>query len=344
MMQLPYFKDVAHPQYVCRLRKSIYGLRQASRVWNQRFTSFLVAHNLVATHQDPCVYKSTTAPLILLAIFVDDGLIASSNHAHTDPILHEMNDVFQVRVDEPDTFVGLRITRNRALHSIFLDQTRYVERLLAKFGYTDIHPVQVPADPTARLSLYMDHDKQPGIAPDTTFLFRALLGSTAFPVLGTRPDIAFAISNVARFAHQPTKSHCTTLKKFSVTSKAQKNLEFLLVLMLTFIASQCTAMQTTPWIWKTENLATVCHLKLITALLPGSRGNNPVQRLLPRRPNTSPLTLPPKNSFGNADSSTNWGFLNANLLYSTPTINLLSVSSTILSNINIRSTSMSLIM
>jgi hypothetical protein len=213
MIQPPYFEDATYPRHVCRLQKSIYGLRQASRIWNKRFTSFLTKYNLIATHQDPCVYRSTTVPLILMAIFVDDGLIASSSRAYTDPILQEMNDVFQIRIDEPDTFVGLRITKNRGLRSIFLDQTRYVEHLLAKYGYSDVHPVQVPADPTARLSLHMDHDKQPATDPASNFPFRALLGSTAFPALGTRPDIAFVVSNVARFAHQPTKSHCTALKK-----------------------------------------------------------------------------------------------------------------------------------
>jgi hypothetical protein len=189
---------------------------------NKHFTSFLAKHNLVATHQDPCIYRSTIAPLILLAIFVDDGLIASSSRVHTDPILQEMDDVFQVRIDKPDTFVGLRITRNRAMRTIFLDQIRYVERLLTKYGYADVHPVQVPADPTARLFLYMDHDKLPGTIPDSNFPFRALLGSTAFPALGTRPDIAFAVNNVARFAHQPTKSHCTALKKILCYLKGTK--------------------------------------------------------------------------------------------------------------------------
>jgi hypothetical protein len=52
-----------------------------------------------------------------------------------------MDDIFKIRVDNPDTFVGLRISCNRTLKSIFLDQTRYVERLLAKFNYEDAHPM-----------------------------------------------------------------------------------------------------------------------------------------------------------------------------------------------------------
>jgi hypothetical protein len=220
MIQPPYFEDVTRPHHVCRLRKSLYGLRQASRVWNRRFTQFLANHNLVATHQDPCVYKSTTQPTILLAIFVDDGLIASTGYMYTDPILQEMDDVFKVRVDEPDTFVGLRISRNRAQRSIFIDQTRYVERLLSKYGYSEAHPVQVPADPNLRLSLYMDHD--PIDAQTSIFPYKELLGSVAFSALGTRPDIAFAVSNCARFSHKPTKSHCTALKKIACYLKGTK--------------------------------------------------------------------------------------------------------------------------
>jgi hypothetical protein len=130
-----------------------------------------------------------------------------------------MNDVFKVRIDEPDTFVGLRITRNRIQCSIFIDQTRYVERLLTKYGYFDAHLAQVPADPNLKLSLYMDHD--PVDAP-TTFPYKELLGSVAFSALGTRLDIAFAVNNCARFSHKPTKSHCATLKKIVCYLKGTK--------------------------------------------------------------------------------------------------------------------------
>jgi hypothetical protein len=78
MVQPPYFEDATRPNHVYRLRKSIYRLRQASRVWNRRFTEFLAKHHLVATPHDPCVYRSTIQSPILLAIFVDDGLIAST--------------------------------------------------------------------------------------------------------------------------------------------------------------------------------------------------------------------------------------------------------------------------
>jgi muramidase (phage lysozyme) len=220
MIQPPYFEDSTQPTHVCHLKKSLYGLRQASRVWNRHFTTFLAKHHFVATPQDPCLYKTTTAPVILLAIFVDDGLIASSNRADFNPILTEMDDVFKVRIDEPDTFVGLRITRNCHLRSIFLDQTRYVERLLNKYGYTDAHPAQIPADPNVRLSLHMDTDTVTETA--SNFPYKNLLGSTTFAALETRPDIAFAISSVSRFSHKPIASHRSALKKIFSHLKGTK--------------------------------------------------------------------------------------------------------------------------
>jgi hypothetical protein len=62
MLQPPYFEDLNLPTHVCHLKKSLYGLRQASCVWNRRFTAFLAKHHLITTHQDPYIYRTTTGP------------------------------------------------------------------------------------------------------------------------------------------------------------------------------------------------------------------------------------------------------------------------------------------
>ena len=104
--------------------------------------------------------------------------------------------------------------------SIFLDQNQYVDRLLKRYRYTNVHSVQIPPDPNLKLHIDMDHDKS--ASKEVEFLYKQLLDSVAFAALGTRLDIANAISSCARFNHCYTRSHCTALKKVVCYLKATK--------------------------------------------------------------------------------------------------------------------------
>lgn len=65
---------------VCLLRKSLYGLKQASRTWNEKFTKFLKAYELDVSSADPCVFISNkNGKKIVLGLFIDDGLIAATD-------------------------------------------------------------------------------------------------------------------------------------------------------------------------------------------------------------------------------------------------------------------------
>jgi hypothetical protein len=120
-MQQPIgYKDPAHSQRVCRLHKSLYGLRQASRVWNSTFTDFL-KHNLKPTTKDPCVYVSSDQPRVILLIFVDDGLICCADPKRISHILRQMNGTFQVKDGDPDVYIGLCIRHDRANHTLSVD-------------------------------------------------------------------------------------------------------------------------------------------------------------------------------------------------------------------------------
>lgn len=215
MIQPPYFEDNNNPQRVCKPQKSIYGLRQASRVWNHPFHQFLMKHNLQSTDADPCIYVSNKDPVILLAIFVDDGLVAAQNKSSISLILDEMNDVFQVRQNEPDTYVGLHITRNRPMRSIFLDQTQYVDCLLKRYSYTNLHPVQIPADPNLKLYIGMDHDTLEN--QETTFSTNSywavsLLLHWAYVQISHMPSAAVPDSTTATPDRtvQPSRKLCAT--------------------------------------------------------------------------------------------------------------------------------------
>jgi hypothetical protein len=63
---------------VCRLQRSLYGLKQASRNWNKKFDSFIVKYGFTRGVADPCVYyQKDDQNITIMAIWVDDGLLCS---------------------------------------------------------------------------------------------------------------------------------------------------------------------------------------------------------------------------------------------------------------------------
>jgi hypothetical protein len=71
-------------QEVCRLVKSIYGLKQAFRVWNIKFNEFIIKFGLTRSQADPCIYYrhlrlgEADEELTIFILYVDDGLILSN--------------------------------------------------------------------------------------------------------------------------------------------------------------------------------------------------------------------------------------------------------------------------
>ena len=123
---------------VCKLNRSLYGLKQASRAWNQKFHGFLTKFGFIRSSADSCVYvKSEESSLTLIAIWVDDGLICSSDMNKLDSVVEYLSQNFEMTCGPVDCFVGIRITRDRFKKTIHLSQENYIARLLEKFSLSD---------------------------------------------------------------------------------------------------------------------------------------------------------------------------------------------------------------
>jgi hypothetical protein len=97
---------------VCRLNKGIYGICQASRIWNQLLHTTLIRFGLSQSTADPCVYhRITSDSYLVIAIWVDDGLVAGHNLAVVDQFISYLNTQFEIKTAAPGLFVGMIITR-----------------------------------------------------------------------------------------------------------------------------------------------------------------------------------------------------------------------------------------
>lgn len=166
---------------VCKLKKSLYGLKQASRCWNNKFKHFITIFGFIACKSDPCVFVSNKDnQLIILAIHVDDGLIAGVNMKCVDSVTQHLGQHFEIKTMAVKCFLGLEIEKCK--NGIFVHQTAYARRVLTKFRMENYVPVCVPSDPNQNLNSFDDSER-------STYPYRELVGSLMYLSVATRPDI-----------------------------------------------------------------------------------------------------------------------------------------------------------
>ena len=140
---------------VCILKKSIYGLKQASRQWYLKFHSVVTSYGFVENKVDQCIYcKVSGRKFIFLILYVDDILLASSDLG----LLHETKRMLSNNFDMKDlgeaSFVlGIEIHRNRSCRLLGLSQRAYVDRVLERFNMQLCKPRIAPVCKGDKLSL-----------------------------------------------------------------------------------------------------------------------------------------------------------------------------------------------
>ncbi|UYV67744.1 hypothetical protein LAZ67_5001856 [Cordylochernes scorpioides] len=195
-----------------RLHKSLYGLKQSFRNWNKKFTNFLYSHNFKTSDADPCIFIGThNDSNVILALYVDDGIILSKDKEAIAIIMDELEHAFEITSGSVNFFVGLQIEQTEDRASIFIHQSSYIDKILSKFNMADCIPASVPMDPSVILT------KQDCPTPEQKekmpkFPFREAVGSLMFASCVSRPDITYAVSQVSKFLEYPGPAHCTTVK------------------------------------------------------------------------------------------------------------------------------------
>ena len=188
---------------VCRLIKSLYGLKQAPRNWNKKFDSFLKRFDLQQAMVDKCLYYTKDRSM-LLAIYVDDGLVASTSKSQLDKLLKYLMANFEMKVMNCEAYLGFKIVRDRKARTLTLLQSHYVDKILERFGMMDCKVASTPEEVGSKF------DQSPQLPTENKF--KELVGSLLYLVTCTRPDIAHAVS-VASRTSEPTQAHWNALKR-----------------------------------------------------------------------------------------------------------------------------------
>ena len=193
-----------------KLNKSLYGLKQAPRCWNKRFHNFLTQFDFQECHADKCTYRGTVSKeTVFLAHFVDDGLLVSESTEAINRVLDCLRESFEITISDASMYVGMQLERDRKNRRMFIHQSMYTRQIINKFGLTNAHSVSVPSDPQSTLSRADVETKVNDGVP-----YNEAVGSPClFLSLVSRPDIAYAVSQVSTFNNEHNHSHGSAVRR-----------------------------------------------------------------------------------------------------------------------------------
>ena len=126
-----------------RLMKSIYGMKQASRIWNQTFHNAVTQWGFERLECEWCVYRRQSASgITIFVLHVDDILSASSNPDDNSWFRDKLKAQWDISDLGPTKFaLGIAITRDRPNRLLSLSQTAKIDRLVEQYNQNDAHPV-----------------------------------------------------------------------------------------------------------------------------------------------------------------------------------------------------------
>ena len=203
------------PNYVCKLNKPLYGLKQSPRQWYAKFHRFLLSIKFQQLQSEPNIYiRKTKTEFLLLGVYVDDLPIAGTSEDLVMEFIAELRQQFPIKHLGPlEHFLGIHVKRNRTLGTLSLSQENFVDNILTKFDMFECSPISTPLTVPCKLS----SEDSPHTTEETYFMknipYRQVLGSIRYLVSCTRPDLSFATGYLSRFMENPGVNHWKALKR-----------------------------------------------------------------------------------------------------------------------------------
>jgi hypothetical protein len=217
MQHPPGYKPRDAGNRVLRLKKTLYGLKQSGRRWYQKLSSIFDSLKFSKCSVDQAVfYKQDKSKneLTVVAVHVDDCTIAASSLSLIEDFKAGLRRHVEVTdLGELHWMLGVEIKRDREANTVHLSQRAYIDSILRRYNLDELKPLSTPMDPSFRLT----PDQSPATTAEHAVMrdkpYREAVGALNWAALTTRPDIAFAVATVARFAANPGIAHWEAVKR-----------------------------------------------------------------------------------------------------------------------------------
>ncbi|RVW76419.1 Retrovirus-related Pol polyprotein from transposon RE1 [Vitis vinifera] len=197
----PGFEESFGVGKVCKLKKSLHGLKQSPRAWFERFGKVIKHYGYTQSQADHTMFykHSYEGKVAILIVYVDDIVLTEDDCNELEKLKGKLAEEFEIKdLGALKYFLGMEFARSK--EGIFVNQRKYVLDLLDETGMLGCKPVETPIEPNVKL--------QPTKAKNVKDRdrYQRLVGRLIY-LSHTRPDIAFSVSMVSQFMHAPGPEH-----------------------------------------------------------------------------------------------------------------------------------------
>ncbi|KAK8621230.1 hypothetical protein V6N13_067671 [Hibiscus sabdariffa] len=199
---------------VCKLQRSIYGLKQASRSWNLRFNEAIQEFGFIRNEDEPCVYKKFSGSIVsFLILYVDDILIIGNDIPTLQSIKTWLSSCFSMKdLGEAAYILGVKIYRDRSRRLLGLSQSTYIDKVLKQFSMEESKRGFLPMRHGISLSKEMCPSSPQERERMSQIPYASAIGSIMYAMICTRPDLLYALSMTSRYQANPGEGHWTAVK------------------------------------------------------------------------------------------------------------------------------------
>ncbi|XP_043725812.1 uncharacterized mitochondrial protein AtMg00810-like [Telopea speciosissima] len=199
--------------FVCRLHKSLYGLKQASQQWYSKFSASLCNYGFKHSEADHSLFHlGMGTDYVFVLLYVDDIVITGSNDELISSVKDMLHQQFHIKDLGPlKYFLGIEVARSS--HGLSLCQQKYVLEILEDSGLSGARPSDTPMEQNLKLT------DTGGSLLSNMSSYRRLVGRLIYLTV-TRPNIAYTVNTLSQFMHQPHQPHLDAVHRLLQYLKA----------------------------------------------------------------------------------------------------------------------------
>ena len=126
----------------------------------------------------------------------------------------QLSKVFDMKdLGQAHFVLGIEIIRDRTTRTLSISQQRYIDNVLRRYNMQDSRPISTPMELKAKLTKSQSPQTEAEAAAVRDVPYQSAVGALMYAMLGTRPDIAFAITTLSQFSSNPGPAHWNALKR-----------------------------------------------------------------------------------------------------------------------------------